>query len=250
MAILLRRLVWRCGTILHLMCPVTADFPLGSPESRAAVRAILLEEEANDAIWKACKQKEATFDSGCLLWLTQHTATEDQHWMSKGTQPIAPFPAKEYFAVVLKYLLECPKVFIPKTREMMTSWLVCGYVAWQMQWFPGMVWVLQSQKEDKAADLVNYVRMLYRLQDPWMKQRVKVVADNYTELKLSNGSKVTGIPQGADQWRSHHPHGAVFDEASHLTEVEACYNIVAPVARQIIAISSVAPGWFADQCGL
>jgi hypothetical protein len=58
------------------------------------------------------------------------------------------------------------------------------------------------------------------------------------------------MPQGADQWRSHHPHGAVFDEASHLTEVEACYNIAAPVARQIIAVSSVAPGWFANMCGL
>ncbi len=30
-------------------------------------------------------------------------------------------------------------MFIPKTREMMSAWLVCGYVAWIMQWHPGMV---------------------------------------------------------------------------------------------------------------
>jgi hypothetical protein len=27
------------------------------------------------------------------------------------------------------YLIERPEIFIPKKREMMTSWLVCGYVA-------------------------------------------------------------------------------------------------------------------------
>jgi len=27
---------------------------------------------------------------------------------------------------VFWYLIERPKIFIPKTREMMTSWLVCG----------------------------------------------------------------------------------------------------------------------------
>lgn len=74
--------------------------------------------------------------------------------------------------------------------------------------------------ESKAHELVNYVRMMYRLQEPWMKERVKVVADNVGELKLSNGSRNIGIPQGANQFRSHHPHGVVFDEASHLTDVD------------------------------
>ena len=191
-----------------------------------------------------------SFDAGYLLWLTQYTKTEDTHWASKGTEPIAPFPRKDYFVPVLKYLLERPRVFLPKTREMMTSWLACGYIAAQCQWMPGLTWVMQSQKEIKANELVNYVRMLYRLQDAWMKDRVQVVADNVNELKLSNGSKIVGIPQGADQWRSHHPHGALFDEMAHLISAEECFNIAAPVARQIIGISSVAPGWFANECGL
>ncbi len=214
------------------------------------MRAMIRQERERRIVWNHIGQREASFEAGCLLWLTQHTATEDQHWMSKGTQPIAPFPRKEYFAVVLNYLLTRPKVFIPKTREMMTSWLVCGYVAWQCQWFPGVVWVMQSQKESKANELVNYVRILYRLQEPWLKERVKVVADNVSEVKLSNGSKIIGIPQGADQLRSHHPHGVVFDEMAHLTDAEAAYNVCQPVARQIIGISSVAPGFFAAECGL
>ena len=33
-------------------------------------------------------------------------------------------------------------------------------------------------------------------------------------------------------------------EAAHLPEAEASFNIASPVATQIIAVSSVAPGWF------
>lgn len=220
-----------------------------TPDKREQLASALLQAKRNQ-VWDACGQNVASFDAGPLHWLTQFTATEDLHWMAKGTQPLAPFPSKQYFAVVLKYLLERPKVFIPKTREMMTSWLVCGYVAWIMQWFPNMVWVLQSQKEEKAGELVNYIRTLYRLQQPWMSERVKIITDNTTEIELSNGSKAIGIPQGAGQIRSQHPYGVVFDEMSHLTEAEECYNVTMPVARKIIGISSVAPGWFANECNL
>jgi hypothetical protein len=227
-----------------------ADFPLGSPESRAAARAILINTKTNDAIWELCARRVAAFDAGPLLWLTQYTKTEDTHWLSKGTPNVAHFPQKQYFAVLLHYLLERKRVFIPKTREMMTSWACCGYVAWLCQWNPGVVFVMQSQKETKANELVNYVRQLYRLQDPWMTKRVWITTDNVSELELSNGSKIVGIPQGADQWRSHHPHGALFDEMAHLVGAEECFNIASPIARQIIGISSVAPGFFATECGL
>lgn len=228
---------------------ITAALP-NLTDSELRELADALEEKDHNETWKLCGQKVASLDAGPLLWLTKHTKTEDTHWVSKDTASVAPFPAKGYFAAVLEYLLNRPKVFIPKTREMMTSWLACGYIAWQCQWLPGVVWVMQSQKETKANELVNYVRMLYRLQDPWMKERVRVVADNVSELKLSNGSKIIGIPQGADQWRSHHPHGALFDEMAHLVGAEECFNIAAPVARQIIGVSSVAPSWFANECGL
>ncbi len=228
---------------------ISAALPLLTDSEKLEL-ANALDDKNHNEIWDLCGEKKASLDAGPLLWLTQYTKTEDTHWVSKGTQPIAPFPRKEYFAVVMKYLIERPKVFIPKTREMMTSWLACGYIAAQCQWLPGLTWVMQSQKETKANELVNYCRQLYRLQDPWMKKRVSVIADNVSELKLSNGSKIIGIPQGADQWRSHHPHGALFDEMAHLVGAEECFNIAAPVARQIIGVSSVQPSWYANECGL
>jgi hypothetical protein len=58
------------------------------------------------------------------------------------------------------------------------------------QWFPYIEWILQTEKEDKAKELVNYCRILYRQQDSWMKARVRVTTDNATELELSNGSHI------------------------------------------------------------
>jgi hypothetical protein len=226
-----------------------ADFPLGSPQSRAAVRAIILEAKEHNAKWDRMGEREASFDAGCLLWLTRFTETEDNHWMAKGTPPVAPFPAKQYFAVVLRYILDSPRIFIPKSREMMTSWLVCGYIAWMCQWFPQILWILQTDKEDKVVELVDYCRILYQRQEPWMQERVKITGDNTTELRLSNGSHIVGVPKGSNQVRLYHPYGYMMDEAAFLPEAQQCYDSVHPVAKQIIAVSSANPGWFANECG-
>jgi len=63
-------------------------------------------------------------------------------------------------------------------------------------------------------------------------------------LSWANGSTLQGVPKGADQIRQYHPTVAIFDEAAHLDEFEAAYAAALPVCSRIIAVSSVAPGWF------
>jgi len=72
--------------------------------------------------------------------------TEDSHWMAKGTEPVAPFPKRSYFMPIIGYLFQMNRLFILKSREMMTSWLICGFVAWMAQWFPHTFWIMQAQK--------------------------------------------------------------------------------------------------------
>ena len=206
--------------------------------------------EQRDQIWERCGKQTASFEEGPLLWLTQYTKTEDNHWMHKGTQPVAPFPKKDYFIFVMEWILKTTRMLIPKSREMMTSWLSCAYIAWQCQWYPQISWLIQADKLDKAIQLVNYCRILYRHQEPWMKQRYPIVTDNRDFLELANGSWIRGIPYGVNQVRSYHPTGYLMDEAAHLPEAEECFNIAAPVAKQIIGVSSMAPGWFANMCAL
>src|SRR4051812_41204482 len=160
-----------------------------------------LEQEVLQRLWDSMGCREASFESGPLLWLTKYTQTEDKHWMAKGTAPEAPFPRLEYLRVVMQYLLSEPTLFIIKSREMMTSWLVCAYVAWMCQWHPHILWVMQTDKEDKVVELVNYCRILWRHQPEWMQRKAPIVGDNTTELKYGNGSQIIGVPKGENQVR-------------------------------------------------
>jgi hypothetical protein len=80
-----------------------------------------------------------------------------------------------------------------------------------------------------------------------MQQRNPIVTDNLTELVRQNGSRVLAVPKGENQVRLYYPYGYLIDEAA-LPEAEQCFNAVAPVAKQIIAISSDEIGWFHNEC--
>jgi hypothetical protein len=221
-----------------------------SKEERRVIRQHLTKQEqqevANILDWNEIIKKEASFEAGPLYWLTKFTQTEDEHWAKKGTQPIAPFPAKDYFIPVLAAMLQEPTLFIIKSREMMTSWLACGYVTWMCMTLPQMFWLMQTEKEDKVAQLIKYCRILYHYSPQWMQEKNPLVVDNIVELKWQWGGHILGVPKGENQVRVYHPHGYLQDESAFLPEAEQCFNAVRPVTKQIIAISSDAPGWYHD----
>jgi hypothetical protein len=193
---------------------------------------------------------------GCLFWLQNLTLTEDDHWLAKKTAPKAPFPRKEYFRYVLGAMQFpvvypsdlCQQLYIPKSREMMTSYLACGYVSWLCQWHPNLFCVLQSQQEAKAEELIRYTKILYDNQPKWMKEKHPVVRDNALVREYQNGSRIMGLPKGENQVRSLHPFLYLADEAAFLEEFRECVAAVQPVAKQIIAISTANPGPFGDVC--
>lgn len=200
------------------------------------------------AIWEQCIKRAATFDAGPLLWLTKYTKTEDQHWLAKGTAPKAPFPTLDYFVPVMQHILSESVAPILKSREMMMSWLVCGYIAWMCSKLPQVFWIAQTAKEDKVSELINYARILHMNQPEWMKRRNPLVVDNSLELKWQMGGRFLGIPKGEDQIRMHHPYGYFQDESAFLPEAEQSFNAVRPVVKQVILVSTDELGWFHDFC--
>jgi hypothetical protein len=62
----------------------------------------------------------------------------------------------------------------------------------------------------------------------------------------SNGSKIQSVPSGSSQIRQYHPSIVFFDEAAFLDDFIGSYGAAEPVATQIIAVSSAAPGDFGD----
>ena len=205
---------------------------------------------------KACTGFRAREDAGCLWWLQNHTRTHDEHWMAKGTPQRAPFPRKSYFPYVVGAFLQpvvqpSPQahvLFLPKSREMMVSWVSCGFIAWLCQFQPNTFFLIQSAKEDKAGELVRYVHTLWEEQEPWQKERHPLAYSTFLEMGWKNGSRVLGVAQGQDQARTYHPWGVFVDEAAFLPGFQQALESARPVAKFVLAVSTGAPGFFGDQC--
>jgi hypothetical protein len=193
-----------------------------------------------------------------LHWLQHYTKTRDDHWREKGTEPYAKFPDKPYFPKLFWLLRNKKRLFIPKSRDMMVSWAVMGYLTWTAQWYGPQHIIVQTQREDKAKDLVSgidvpgYVRTLYEQQDDFLKVLHPTPRPPSEMAGLvftwTNGSKIEGVPSGAEQIRQYHPAIVFFDEAAYLDDFLGSLGAAEPVATQIIAVSSAAPSDFGDIC--
>ena len=201
---------------------------------------------------------EGDFIPGPLYWLQNHTKTFDEKWRQKGLHgPYRSFSRLPYMPWLFSNFLNCRRLFIPKSRDMMVSWSAIGYGVWLAQFHERVRVIVQTQKEDKVVDLIKgagvpgYARTLYEMQDDWMKKRYPLATpmddQASTRIAWANRSLIQGVPKGADQIRLYHPNVMIFDEAAHLDEFEAAYGAADPVCQQIIAVSSVAPGWFWDE---
>lgn len=220
-----------------------------TPDQLAELEHLLL-AEFHDKEFDKCK-------SAPLYWARNYTNTEDPKWKEHGaTSPYIRFPYKpqpghseDYFDVVMRYMQTCKRLFIPKSREVLTSWLAMVYCTHACIFRPGTLVICQTESEEKVKGLIHYVEVLYEQQEDWLKARVPLVGEGSVMQKSwANGSRLMGIPHGEHKIRLYHPTIFVLDEAAFLSEGEESYNAANPVAEQIIAVSSAAPGWMAQMC--
>jgi hypothetical protein len=224
------------------------------PRLRAHVPKLYkLIRQANQANDEQVKQMVAD----PLIWMQNYTQTKDSHWReAKASSPYRPFPLKPYFRPIVEAFQEERVLFIEKSRDMMISWLCVGLFTHAAMTTEGIEVLFQSQKEDKAFELVEYARILYDRQRPELKRAfplaksLKLMAGGVLEFK--SGSRIIGIPGGGDQIRSYHPWGLLQDEAAFMPEAGESYDNAVPVCQKIVVVSSAGPGWFADfvnDCG-
>ncbi len=116
------------------------------------------------------------------------------------------------------------------------------------QWEQAQV-IVQTDSEEKAKELVGYAACLYRNQADFLRTMHPLKGEvSALHIGWKDGGEVFGIPKGENKIRLYHPTIYIMDEAAFLPEAQECFDAAQPVAAQIIAISSAAPGWFADQC--
>lgn len=228
------------------------------------------------------------------FWLTAQTKTFDEQAREKGVEAYKPFPETAYLKLVLAILLGGeeaaiaaanadgsdefkadaaylvaqghlsnpgkykpePHTAVPKSREMMISWIACGLLTWDAQFHERTRWVIQTKKEQTAEELLAYCKCLYAQQPDWMKDRYllaggKKDTEGGQQSKLlqlwGHKSRIIGLPQGADQVRQAHPSGILFDEACYIEDYEASLAAAGAACRRIISISSAKPGNYFEQ---
>lgn len=237
---------------------------------RVAIRQALEHRE----IVSRCREWVISHKSGPMYWARNWTKTENFQWQAQGLQPKAPFPYKpyrdrevdlkalpfphdltlddppDYLDIAMGYMLVSKELWIPKTREMMTSWLVILFITWFCQFYDTTGWIAQSEDDDKAKGLVKYANTLYANQPEWMRTMFPLKSGENEgtlhQLEWANGSWFQGVPSGERKLASRHPHGYFNDESAHQPGVERTRGIALPAVRQSLFVSSVAPGYFWD----
>ncbi len=227
------------------------DFRLGSVQSRAAVRVMLAERQAaRQREAQGAEVQNAVRDT--YTWVTEYTQTKNEHWLEEGRpSPYEPFPSYDYLAVLFEILDATRIIWIEKSRDLMVSWACVAYLTLKAMTTPECGVLFQTQKENKAIQLVEYAKCLYDRQPDFLRAAFPVTKSTKDQPALSlhftHGGYVLGIPGGADQIRSYDPWGYFNDESSFQPEAGECYNEALPAVKgKIIFNSSAGPSWYAD----
>jgi hypothetical protein len=222
----------------------------GLSEEQIEQSIVHLEYERAERIDALCRLEKASFDCGPLAWLTRHTKTENPQYEEQGLPFLAGFPRKSYFVPLFDaFLARHRQLYIPKSRTLMTSWAAAGFATWAGQWKQEET-VIQTMNEDKALHLIDYASQLLKYQEPGLSRMHPIKKQNAFSIVWEHGGAVDAVPGGANAIRSFHPSLFIQDEAAHIPEGEESLNAVIPSQARIISISTAAPGWFGDACGL
>ncbi len=139
---------------------------------------------------------------------------------------------------------------------MRATWVVCAYLLWRSKFGAHQLILVQSKREDDAANLVfnnepHVARMSFMETRLPLHLRSLSFPKNatYSHLYFPNGSHVWGIPEGGDIVRSNTPSIIFSDEAAFQPAFGSSYTASMPCVTnggQYIAVSSAEQGEFAE----
>jgi hypothetical protein len=252
--------------------------PYMGPEVQREV-AEVLECAKQDDIVARIRRRVVSHNAGPMYFLRNWTKTENYQWEKQGLQPLMPFPYKphrnwwtaehlaalpfphdftledppDYLDVVIGFFVfpQTKVTLVPKTRQLMSSWLTVAFIFWHCQFFPAIEWTGQSENDTKCMGLVDYANVLYSNQEPWMKARFPLLRGEEGtahRIEWAHASRFIGVPSGQRQFASSHSAGYFSDESAHQAAFAATLDIVLPAVEQVIAVSSAAPGAFGQMC--
>jgi len=185
-----------------------------------------------DMEWWSCHDDPYYF-------LTNWAYTLDVHAVS---DVIKPFPKREYLRIIVDVWLKNNLLLVPKSRQMMMSWLFTSLYLWDTQFHEGRLTFFQSKKADDADDLVKRAKFVFDREPSFLRRfyidgrffDLKVNPQHggqHTQGKLvfpEINSEIRGIPEGGDIIRMHTASGILSDEMAFQPEAEDAYTAAKP----------------------
>lgn len=186
-----------------------------------------------DLEWDKCQ-------SDAYYFLINWAYTLDVH---DREQSIKTFPDKEYLKILTETWLKEPLLLVPKSRQMMMSWIFTSLYGWDAFFHKGRLTFFQSKREDDADDLVKRTKFVWDKMPKFLK-RYKDHNGQFKELKCNPqhhgqhvscrmsfpeiNSEIRGIPEGGDIIRMHTASGILSDEMAFQPEAKNAYTAAKP----------------------
>ena len=172
-------------------------------------------------------------------WLINWAKTLDVH---DNVEPIKPFPDKEYIKILVDLWLKTQLLLVPKSRQMMMSWLFTALYLWDTQFHTARMTFFQSKKAEDADDILKRSKFIWDNEPNFLKRYYE--GGKFYELKCNpqhNGQHVSGkmmfpqinseiraIPEGGDVIRMHVASGILSDEMAFQAEAKNAYTAAKP----------------------
>ena len=177
-----------------------------------------------DLEWDKCRNDPYYF-------LTNWAYTLDVHDRENS---IKSFPEKDYIKILVKTWEEEPLLLVPKSRQMMISWIFTALYGWDTFFHKGRLTFFQSKREDDADDLIKRTKFIWDNMPKFLK-RYKDHNGNFQGLHVrcrmtfpDINSEIRGIPEGGDIIRMHTASGIMSDEMAFQPEAKNAYTAAKP----------------------
>lgn len=142
-------------------------------------------------------------------------------------------------------------MLVPKSRQVMASWLFVSLYLWDALFFPSRLTFIQSKKEEDADQLLERAWIMYQ-RLPEFIRLWQPAAKTFCHIRFKrNRSHLWALSQGAEHVRSYTPTGVLSDEAAFQEDVDKVLAAVGPALGakgRLTMISSPAPSFFKMLC--
>jgi len=211
-------------------------------------------------LWKCLKCGEAddghTFNKLKLHLRDTHNIDEDNAIRIQAyytpINPIRPFPMHEYFRPLINTWLTKQLVLVPKSRDMMATWLYLALYSWDTFFHRARQNFVQSETAPKTRDLIKRAFVMWKNQPKFLRDvnlaKYNIGPFNAGVITLDNyDSELVGFPQGAGLVRQYHPSGMFTDETAFHPDAGETFAAIKPAIQaggRYTGVSSAFPSWF------